>query len=123
MDKKKILIIDDEVNITKMLKLMLEKDGAYEVAYENNGMLALQRILEWRPDLLILDINMPETSGGEILAKIHDIPKLAKLPVIFLTGDVTPDEADQGMTISGYPAFSKPMNISKLMECIQSSLS
>ena len=68
MDKKKILIIDDEEGITKMLKITLERTGAYEVSYENKGKNALEAIRGFSPALILLDVNLPDVAGGEILA-------------------------------------------------------
>ena len=120
--KKKILIIDDEQSITRLLKFALEKTGLYEILCENEGAKAFATIKSVRPDLLILDLNLPDTSGGEISAAVQEDPALGKLPIIFLTGNVSNEEVEAGLTIGGHPAMAKPINMEKLLSCIQKSL-
>ena len=123
MAKKKILIVDDEASITRLLKFALEKTGVYEVVCENAGTKAMARIREAKPDLLILDVNMPDMGGGEISAAVAADPALKDTPVIFLTGSVTDEEADSGLEIGGHPALAKPINMEKFLQRIAKSLS
>ena len=122
MGKKKILIIDDEQGITRLLKFALEKTGLYEVTGENEGTKALTSIRSVKPDLLILDVNMPEAKGAEIAVILKEDASLRSLPIIFLTGNVSDEEAEAGQKISGYPAMGKPINMEKLLERIAKSL-
>lgn len=111
----KILIIDDDFAITKFLKLAIEKAGTYEVHTENEATLAISKIRSVRPDIILLDVNMPNVSGGEILAQIEEDPEISGSKIIFLTGSVSADEVEQGLSIGGHPALSKPINFMKLM--------
>src|SRR3989338_9186423 len=122
MAKKKILVIDDERAITQLLKFALEKTGVYEIACENQAANALSAVRSARPDLLILDMNMPDTSGGEVSALIQSDPSFRNLPIIFLTGNVSDEEVEQGLTVGGHPAMAKPINMEKLLTCIEKSL-
>ena len=122
MAKKKILVVDDEQSITRLLKFALEKTGLYEVIGENEGSKALAAIRSARADLLILDINMPETNGAEIAAAVQKDPSLGNPPILFLTGNVSDEEAEAGMMIGGYPAMGKPINMEKLLQRVQKSL-
>ena len=120
--KKKILIVDDEQSITSLLKFALEKTEIYEVTGENEGTKTLALIRSVRPDLLILDVNMPDANGAEIAAAVKADASTRALPIIFLTGNVTDEEAAAGLTIGGYPALGKPINMERLLEHIQKSL-
>ena len=122
MAKKKILIIDDEQSITRLLKFVLEKTNIYEVIAENQGEKALAVIRSATPDLLILDVNMPDANGGEIAAAVQQDPSIMGLPIIFLTGNVSNEEAEKDLNIAGYPALGKPINMERLLERIQQSL-
>ena len=122
MAKKKILIVDDEQSITKLLKFILEKTGLYESVSENDGTKAMASIRSVHPDLLILDVNMPETNGAEIANILKQDPSLRSIPIIFLTGNVSDEEAAEGVKIGGYPALGKPINMERLLECIEKSL-
>lgn len=122
MAKKKILIIDDEQSITKLLKFMLEKTGAYEVSSVNEGQKALSTMGATTPDLVILDLNMPDVSGAEISAAMKDDPSLKNIPVVYLTGNVSRDEVASGLLIGGHPAMAKPIDVEKLLQCLEKSL-
>ena len=117
MERKKILIVDDEISITNMLKEAL--NNMYEVRSENNGLVALKVAQEFSPDLIILDIEFPNTSGGEIASQIETNHKLKDTPIIFLTGILKKEEE---RTIAGHPFLAKPVNIVELFENIDSNL-
>ena len=102
MDKKKILVIDDEKDFTKLVKLNLEQTGDYEVMIENEGTSALNTIRQFKPDLILLDIVMPDANGGEIAQEIRLDEGLKSIPVVFLTAIVTKEEvASQGGKMGG----------------------
>ena len=122
MDKKKVLVIDDEAGITKFLKLVLERSGKYEVQCDNDGTQAVSVIKAFGPDLILLDVNLPGIQGGEISAMLQEDPSLRNIPVIFLTGMISVEEQQAGMTIGGRPAVSKPIDIARLVDCIEKNL-
>jgi len=64
---KKILVVDDEAVLTKMIKMNLERTGNYEVRTENQGSKALQATREFKPDLIFMDVMMPDMSGDEAI--------------------------------------------------------
>src|SRR5258706_15639749 len=82
---KKILVVDDEVTITRLLKLNLEKTGAYVVREENRGAKAYAAAREFKPDLILLDVMMPDLDGGEVAAQLQADPLMKGIPIIFLT--------------------------------------
>jgi CheY-like chemotaxis protein len=123
MSKKRILIVDDEVNLTRMVRLNLEKRGPYEVREENHGRKAIEVAREYKPDLIILDVVMPDMDGGEIAAKMRNDPVLGSIPVIFLTAIVPKREAgDQGLTSGGYLFIPKPVSLETLVRHIEEKL-
>lgn len=123
MAKRKILVIDDEPSITRLLKFVLEKTGLYDVTGENESTKALALIRSAVPDLLVLDMNMPGISGVEIAEAVKTDPSLKKLQIVFLTGNISDEEAEAGMVIDGYPAIGKPINMERLIERVGKSLS
>lgn len=122
MDKKKILVIDDEAAITKFIKIMLERSGRYEVLCEGEGTKAVATAKAFNPDLVLLDVNLPDTQGGEVSAAFQDEPSLKNVPVIFLTGMVSKEEMQTGLTIGGRPAMAKPIDVERLVECIEKNI-
>lgn len=121
--KKKILIIDDETSITRLLKLNLEQTGDYLVHEENDATKGLAAAREFRPDLVVLDVMMPEVDGGDVAASIEADPQLKKTPIIFLTAAVKKEElAARGNVIGGYPYIAKPLDVKGVITAIEKQL-
>ena len=117
--KKKILIIDDETSITKLLKFALERSPRYAVQCENDGQKALEAVRAFQPDVILLDVNLPDVTGGEIAASLQEDMSLKNIPIVFLTGMVSQEESKDGMTIGGRPAIAKPVDLARLVECLE----
>jgi two-component system, OmpR family, response regulator len=120
--KRRILIIDDESDSSHLVKVLLEKTGNYLVLEENDGAKAHQSARNFRPDVILLDIMMPETDGVEIAAHIEADPELQSTPIIFLTALVTQPEIKAGLRIEGHQSLAKPINIPELIDRIEQSL-
>ena len=118
-DKKKVLLVDDDAAVTRLLKEMLELTGRFEVLTENNGSLALATARRFRPQVIFLDINMPDMEGSAAAEQIKADPILARVPVVFLTGAVTSQEigGDTGV-IGGQTFLPKPVTSAQLVACI-----
>ena len=119
MAKKRILLIDDEPSLTRMLRLNLEKTRAYKVREENQGARGLAAAREFKPDLILLDVIMPDADGGEVAAQIKQDPNLKDTPVVFLTAAVTKKE--EGV-IGGRPFLAKPVDVKEVIDCIEKHL-
>ena len=122
--KKKILIVDDERNITAFLKTYLEDTGKYEVRTANSGVEGVETAKMFQPDLMLLDIMMKDMSGDGVADKIKNDPIIRKTPIVFLTGIVTKEEvAAQGGRIGGYPYIAKPiLAMRELLDCIEAHI-
>jgi CheY-like chemotaxis protein len=121
-EKACILIIDNNHDFTHSAKLSLEKTGRYFVAEENDSSKAHQTAQGLHPDLILLDIVMPETDGGEVAARIQSDPTLHRTPIVFLTALVTKAEERSGLRIQGHPFLAKPISLSELIEGIEENL-
>jgi len=120
--KTRILIIDDSRDLTYSAKRALERTRRYSVWEENDPAKAHQTAQRVKPDLILLDIAMPETDGGEVAARIESDPTLHRTPIVFLTGLVTKAEARSGLRIQGHPFLAKPISIPELVAGIERSL-
>ncbi|MBN3038130.1 MAG: response regulator [Candidatus Omnitrophica bacterium] len=117
---KKILVIDDEENFTKIVKMNLEQTGKYEVACENRGSAALARAKDFAPDLIFLDVMMPDIDGGTVAFQLKEARETKDIPIVFLTAVATKDEAtSRGGTIGGHPFIPKPASAADLIKCIE----
>jgi CheY-like chemotaxis protein len=120
MNKKRILVIDDEPSITRLLKLNLEQTDQYEVREENDSTLALDAAREFKPDLVISDVMMPEVGGGEVAAQLREDPALRRVPVIFLTAAVRKEElGGPEAVIAGRLYIAKPLDVKSLLAAIE----
>src|SRR6478672_12613417 len=114
-EKARILTIDDSRDFTYSAKRALERTRRYSVWEENDPAKARQTAQQVKPDLILLDIAMPETDGGEVAARIESDPTLHRTPVVFLTALVTKAEARSGLQIQGHPFLAKPISIPELI--------
>ena len=121
-EKACILIIDNNRDFTHAAKLALERTGRYFVCEENDASKAHQTAQGLKPDLILLDIAMPETDGGEVAARIGSDPTLHRTPIVFLTALVTKGETKSGLKIQGHPFLAKPISIPELVAGIEQSL-
>ena len=119
---KKILIVDDEAGFTRLMKLTLQQTGEYEVFEENDGAHAWETARRVRPDLILMDIVMPNVDGGDAAAAIRKDSDLAGIPIVFLTAIVSKKEAVPGELIGGFPFLSKPVSLDALIACIKENL-
>jgi CheY-like chemotaxis protein len=119
---RRILIVDNDRDITHLVKVLLERTGHYLVLEENDPTKAHQSARNFRPDLILLDVVMPETDGGEVAARIQADPELENSPIIFLTALVTRAEAKNGLNIQGHPFLAKPVSIPELINAIEEHL-
>ena len=124
MEKKKILLVDDNPDITRPLSLILEATGRYVTREENMGQRALETAREFKPDLIFLDFMMPEIDGNEVAAQIEEDEELKHIKIVFLTGIVTKGEVESGSVnnISGYAVLAKPVKANEMISCIEDLL-
>jgi CheY-like chemotaxis protein len=121
-EKRRILIVDDDRDSTHVTKILLEKTGRYLVLEESDATKAHQSARNFRPDLILLDIMMPQRDGGDIAAQMEADPELRKTPVLFLTALVTKSEAKAGLRIQGHQILAKPISIPELITGIEENL-
>ena len=122
-EKKRILVVDDQPSITRLLKLNLEQTGDYEVATENVSQAALAAAEQFQPDSMLMDVMMPGMDGGNLATALQASPKLKGVPIVFLTAAVTREEIRQrhGL-VGGLPFLAKPVNLHEVLACLQQHL-
>ncbi len=115
---KKILIIDDEKDFCFFLKKNLESAGNFDVTTCYDGKSGLKMVQEMRPDLILLDILMPEMDGTEVARILKEDPLTAPIPVVFLTAVIKEDEVGRKEFIGGWRYVAKPVKIKELVALI-----
>ena len=117
--KPKVLLVDDEEGFTKVTQLTL---ADYDIHVENDSSRALATARSLQPDLILLDVMMPNFDGGDVAAQIRADPVLKDVPVVFLTALVTQKESARRPIMGGYPFIAKPVTPERLAESIQKYL-
>jgi CheY-like chemotaxis protein len=108
----KILVVDDTANTVKFLSSMLSKEG-YAVITASNGADGIARAEQESPDLILLDVSMPLMDGGMIKDALQQNPRTSTIPVLFLTGLITPEEEELQKDSSGESLFISKMSDNK----------
>jgi len=113
---KKILIIDDEKEFCDMIKEELETATSFEVEICTHGSQAVDRVKAVNPDLILLDIMMPEKTGPEIASQLKNLENTKKIPIIFLTAVIAEAEAEKNKHLIGGEYFlGKPVKMEELL--------
>jgi len=123
---KNILVVDDDRSLANLTKLALEKKG-YQVRVLNDGVYVLDEVKRQKPDLILMDVLMPKSSGADTVSQLRKVAEYKSIPVVFLTGLIACDEdlESAGLTIDGsnYTSLGKPYELENLYRVVEQSLS
>ncbi len=115
---KKILVVDDERHIVRLVQVNLQKDG-YDVSTASNGREAIEQAQENRPDLIVMDVMMPEMDGFEALKHLKEDPKTEDIPVIMLTAKAQDADVFRGWQSGADLYLTKPFNPTELLSFVK----
>ena len=113
-DLKRVLLVDDEPDIQAIAKLSLEKVGGFTSLICSSGQEAIDRITEFQPDIVLLDVMMPELDGPHTLKKLQEQGLVKGIPVVFFTAKVLSSEVDELKELGAEDVISKPFDPMKL---------
>lgn len=123
--KKKILVIDDDYSFIRLMQKWL-KVANYDVLDASDGNAGIKKAKTELPDLILLDIIMPDFDGKEVARRLFSDPATKNIPIIFTTVciDLKEDKGDQSITIDGrsYQGFAKPLHNARLLSAIRKTL-
>lgn len=118
MSKKKVLIVEDEESLLKLESILLTSKG-YEVKGVSNGQAALDAFAEERPDLVLLDIMLPEIDGFEVCRRIKENPETKDIPVVMLTAKKSREDMARGEKVGADWYITKPFKSAMVIKTIQ----
>lgn len=118
--RKRILYIDDETDLQWLVKHILESAGGFDVLVCDSGAEGLRRIDEFVPDLVLLDVMMPDMDGFSVLRELRARPDTAALPVVFLTA--RSQESDEYLRSGAAGVITKPFEPGTLVEQLRSMI-
>lgn len=120
----RLLLVDDDADLLNLLKLKLQKTGKFEVLTTTDGAKAVSLAIEFEPDLILLDIEMPEMDGAEVAEALKDNPATSQIPVLFLSSMIQKTDVERSGGKSGQRHIaSKSMSVKDLVERIDDIIS
>ncbi|MEA3297588.1 MAG: response regulator [candidate division Zixibacteria bacterium] len=113
----RILVIDDEPEITEIVETFLVESG-YQVAVENSSAKVIEIARKFKPDIILLDIMMPGTDGYGVCQELKADTEFANVPIIFLTGKDKTDDMGRSFRSGGDMFIKKPFSCDRLLEIV-----
>ncbi|MDD5691654.1 MAG: response regulator [Candidatus Omnitrophica bacterium] len=123
MDKKRILIIDDEEEFCNLVKKNIDRTGEFEVTIATNGEDGIKIARNIKPDLILLDIVMPDMDGSDVASLIKNDQSIKDTPIVFLTAIVREEEASSQASLTReYSLLAKTATVGELIACIKNNI-
>ena len=115
--KRKVLIVDDDEELVELLVDVFERDKRFDIRTANNGFDAGMTVKEFRPDLVVLDVMLPDINGKEVCQKIRSDKSLEKVRVICISGMVEQDKIEDLKVAGANEFLQKPFTVDSLLDC------
>ncbi|MEX0700902.1 MAG: response regulator [Planctomycetales bacterium] len=114
--KRKALLVDDDEELVELIRDVLEADGRFEVRVANNGFEAGMMVKEYRPDILVLDVMLPDINGKEVCQRVRNDASLDDVKIICISGMVEQDKIEELREAGADDFLQKPFEVETLVE-------
>ena len=114
--KRKVLIVDDDEELVELLVDVFERDGRFDIRSANNGFDAGMQVKEFRPDLMVLDVMLPDITGKEVCQRVRSDSNLDDVRIICISGMVEADKVADLKASGANDFLQKPFAVEKLIE-------
>ncbi len=118
---KKVLVVDDDIVMFRLFQVQVKRAGC-EGFFFRDGRSALEQIENIKPDMAVLDFNLPDIDGGELYRELRKHPEFESIPVVFVTGTVDDDDLQAIKELGASDVLSKPFSPRKLQTLIKELL-
>jgi len=115
-DKREVLLVDDDLDLVEVVKNALDKDGRFDVKVANNGFDAGMIVKEHRPELIVLDVMLPDINGREVCQRVRSDNQLEEVKILCISGMVEPDKIDDLKVAGANDFLQKPFEVEQLIE-------
>ena len=116
---KRILVVDDEPDLLAIISITLRARGNFDVVTCTSGREALEIVARFEPDLILLDVMMPDMDGPMTLKALQEDPQTSSTPVVFITAKVLPRETARYLSLGAVAVIAKPFDQRTLVEEIE----
>jgi len=114
--KRKVLLVDDDLELVELMSKVLDEDGRFEVRIASNGFDAGMMVKEYRPDIIVLDVMLPDINGKEVCLRVRADPSLEEVRILCISGMIEEDKI-QELRLAGADHFlHKPFDIEHLID-------
>lgn len=117
MKKSKILIVEDNESNIRLMQLFFE-DQPFEITFAKDGLAAIQKTIDEKPDLILLDLGLPKLAGWEVASRLKERPDTQEIPIIALTAHAMVEEKKRALDSGCNDFETKPINFESLTEKI-----
>ena len=114
--KRKALVVDDDLDLVELIRDVLEADGRFEVRTANNGFDAGMMVKEYRPDVIVLDVMLPDINGQEVCQRVRGDSTMDDTRIICISGMVEKDKISELMDAGANDFMQKPFEVDSLIE-------
>ena len=121
-ERPRILIVDNNSRFARSARLVLDQSGKYVACTVTDPRRTLETARSFKPDLVLVDLIMPEEDGIEVATQLEADSALHGVPIVFLTSLITAEEAKDGRRVYGHRILPKPASSSQLVELVEQNL-
>lgn len=114
--KRRVLIVDDDEELVELLSDVFAKDGRFDIRTANNGFDAGMLVREFRPDLVVLDVMLPDINGKEVCQRVRSDERLESVKIICISGMVEQDKIAELREAGANDFMHKPFNVDRLLD-------
>ena len=114
--KRKVLIVDDDLELVDLLKDVFDRDGRFDIRTANNGFDAGMQVKEFKPDLMVLDVMLPDINGKEVCQRVRSDKKMDMVKIICISGMVEQDKISELIEAGANDFMHKPFTVERLLD-------
>ena len=114
--KRKLLLVDDDEELVELMVDAFSRDGRFEIRSANNGFGAGMAVKEFRPDLVVLDVMLPDINGKEVCQRVRNDPAMKSVKIICISGMVEQDKIQDLLAAGANDFMNKPFSVETLVE-------